>query len=67
MESTLLKEKEAADYLRLAVTTLRRWRWSGTGLPFVKIGSAVRYELSALDDFIAAGRRSSTSERRAKQ
>lgn len=62
MEHKLLTEQEAADHLRLAVTTLRRWRWAGSGIPFVKIGSAVRYEPAALNDFIAAGRRSSTSE-----
>lgn len=62
----LLTETEAAERLGLAVATLRRWRWSGDGPEFVKLGtsrgSAVRYAPSALAAFVAAGARSSTSD-----
>jgi|RhiMetdeSRZDD1v2_1073273.scaffolds.fasta_scaffold1668973_2 predicted site-specific integrase-resolvase len=57
----LLKENEAADRLSLEVATLRRWRWSGKGPRFLKIGGAVRYETTDLDAFIEASRRCSTS------
>ena len=58
----LLNEHEAADLLALEVTTLRRWRWAGTGPSFLKIGGAVRYDLAVLEAFIEASRRSSTSD-----
>ena len=60
---TLVNETEAAAILGLSVKTIRRWRWaSGKGLRFIKIGSAVRYDLADLVAFIEAGRRTSTSE-----
>ena len=61
-ELRLLNEQEVALYLRIAVATLRRWRWAGKELPFVKIGSHVRYDLRDLDAYITAGRRTSTSD-----
>lgn len=53
----LLDEHSAAEMLSLKVNTLRRWRWSGTGPAFVKIGAAVRYEPSAMQAFIEQCRR----------
>jgi hypothetical protein len=58
----LLNERQASDFLCLKVSTLRRWRWSGCGPEFVKIGAAVRYDPAVLRAFIAAGRRRSTSD-----
>ena len=58
----LLNESEAARLLDLRVATLRRWRWSGKGPRFVKLGSAVRYDRADLDAFIDAGRKRSTSD-----
>jgi hypothetical protein len=62
-----MDETKAAQFLDLRVKTLRRWRWAGKGPRFVKLGSAVRYRLADLDEFIAAGRRSSTSDNGADQ
>ena len=62
-ETHLITEREAANRLGLAVSTLRRWRWSGKpNLPFHKIGSAVRYDPQMIRDFIEAGRRTSTTD-----
>ncbi|SUS06059.1 hypothetical protein DF3PB_2360005 [uncultured Defluviicoccus sp.] len=47
--SPLLTEQQAADLVGLKVATLRRWRWQGRALEFVKIGAAVRYELKVGD------------------
>jgi hypothetical protein len=58
----LINEHEAAARLGLKVSTMRRWRWAGTGVPFVRIGSAIRYDPRDLEAFIAAGRRKSTSD-----
>ena len=57
----LLNEYEVAKILNLKVPTLRRWRWAGSDLPFVKIGSAVRYRQADVAEFIEAGYRTSTS------
>ena len=58
----LLTETEAAHILNLKIVTLRRWRWAGRGLRFIKIGAAVRYDPADLDAFIEGSRRSSTSD-----
>lgn len=60
-KTPLLKEGEVAERLAIEVSTLRRWRWAGTGPRFVKIGEAVRYEPSVIEQFIVSGRRKSTS------
>ena len=60
--SELLREQDAAEILNLKVTTLRRWRWAGYGPRFIKLGAAVRYDVSDLDTYIARSRRSSTSD-----
>jgi hypothetical protein len=60
--NSLLNERQAAHLLNVKVPTLRRWRWAGKGPHFLKIGGAVRYELSELAGFIAAARRSSTTD-----
>jgi hypothetical protein len=62
IQTRLVDEHKAAAILGLSVKTLRRWRWAGSELPFIKLGrSAVRYDLGDLEAYIAAGRRQSTS------
>lgn len=51
----LIREADAAEYLGLAPKTLARWRWSGKGPVFHKLGSAVRYSVPELDKFILGG------------
>jgi len=58
----LINETEAAKILGLKVATLRRWRWAGKPPPYLKIGSAVRYDPVELSAFKEAARRTSTSE-----
>ena len=58
----LLTETETARRLGLSVKTLRRWRWCSKPPPFLKIGGAVRYDPADLEAFIAASRRTSTSD-----
>lgn len=62
--ASLIKEDPAARILGVEVATLRRWRWSGGGPAFIKLGNAVRYDPRDLAAFIEAGRRRSTSETR---
>jgi hypothetical protein len=42
--SKLLTERQVADRLGLCVQTLRNWRFQGRGIPYIKLGSAVRYD-----------------------
>ncbi|MGY4709072.1 helix-turn-helix domain-containing protein [Mycolicibacterium sp. CBM1] len=44
----LLTAKEVAEYLSISVEALAQDRFRGDGIPFVKIGSRVRYRLSSL-------------------
>ncbi len=49
----LLTETEAADLLRVAVQTLRNWRWRGQGPRALKIGlRMVRYRRADIEAFI---------------
>ena len=46
-----LLESELADRWRLNIKTLQRWRYSGRGPDFVKIGVRVIYPLPAAEAF----------------
>jgi excisionase family DNA binding protein len=59
-DRNILTTKEAADRVRLSEATLEKKRSDGTGPIFVRLGRAVRYEVAALDEWIAAGRHKST-------
>jgi hypothetical protein len=48
MTSNILTTKEAATYCRLGKPTLERFRISGYGPRYCKLGSSVRYRLSDL-------------------
>lgn len=48
----LLTEKEAAEFLTISVSTLQQWRWKGVELPYLKIGSAVRYRRQDIREYI---------------
>ena len=58
----LLCETEVAKILAVKTSTLRRWRWAGTGPRFRKIGAAVRYHPQDLEDYLAESVRTSTSD-----
>lgn len=61
-QESLLKEKEAANWLSLSVQTLRQWRTYGDGPPYCKINGAVRYRPADMREYIASNMRRSTSE-----
>lgn len=65
--SQILRTKDAAAFLgNLSESTLERWRTTGGGPDFIKLGpgkrAAVGYLLQDLEAFIAKSRHSSTSE-----
>lgn len=49
----LLSEQEAAKYLNLSKSFLRKRRIKGLPPEFIKIGKSIRYSLETLDVFVA--------------
>jgi predicted DNA-binding transcriptional regulator AlpA len=61
---TLTVDTEGASkHIGLAVSTLEKLRVTGGGPRFVKLGRAVRYRVSDLEDYVAERVISSTSQR----
>lgn len=58
----LITTEAAAAYLGLATSTLEKARVFGTGCRYVKLGRAVRYRISDLDEYLAVRTIGSTSE-----
>ncbi len=58
----LLTTTQAAEHLGLSPSTLAKARISGASPPFVKLGAAVRYRRTDLDEFVSSKVRRSTSE-----
>ena len=63
-QESLLSPKQAAIYLNLAVSSLAKWRVEGIGPRYTKLGSAVRYRRTDLDDWVGSRVQSSTSQDR---
>jgi len=49
---TFLSEKEAAAYLAVSLSTIRRWRRGRKGPAFFRFGGVLRYKREILDEFI---------------
>lgn len=60
----LLSEKLAARFLAVSQRTLQAWRMSGVGPDFVKMGRAVRYLQSDLENWISSKRARTDSHTR---
>ena len=61
-QRTLLNTRQAARRVALSPRTLERFRVTGGGPEFVKMGHAVRYAVPKLDEWIAKCNRKSTSD-----
>lgn len=59
---TYLRPSEAAAYLNSSTSTLAKLRVYGGGPIFYRIGRAVRYRTTDLDEFMARSRVRSTSD-----
>jgi predicted DNA-binding transcriptional regulator AlpA len=62
-----LTPKEASEICRMSESWLAKARMNGDGPPFVKFGRAVRYEVTALHEWVKTRERHSTSENDAKK
>lgn len=56
-----LSTQEAADHLGLSVSLLEKLRVRGTGPKYLKLGRAVRYRKEALESWLDAHERLSTT------
>lgn len=68
MSKTLLNEKEVAELIGMSVHWLRRMRWAGGGIPYMRMNplgkrGAIRYRPEDIESFCTARVRRSTSER----
>jgi hypothetical protein len=60
--SSRLTVKEAAEYVRLGVSTLNAYRVTGGGPVFIKAGGKILYDTKDLDAWLDAHKQRSTSE-----
>ena len=62
----LLNETETAKMIGMSVYWLRRKRWAGGGIPYIKLangrGGAVRYRREDVDAFVSSKTRKNTSD-----
>ena len=58
----VLSTAQAAKFVNMSPRTLERWRLTGGGPRYLKLGRAVRYRKDDLEQFLAESRRSSTSD-----
>ena len=61
-EDVYLKPREAAAYIKSSTSTLAKRRLYGDGPKFCRIGRAIRYRKSDLDEFMNRSRVRSTSD-----
>lgn len=61
MKATCINQIQLAARWGISHRTLERWRWTGEGPKFVKLGGRVVYRLSDIEEYEQAMIRSSTS------
>jgi len=62
MQQQRLGTHDAARFLGISARTAEKWRLTGEGPPFLKIGRRVLYDLGDLEEYLASCRRRSTSD-----
>ena len=62
MLEQLYNEKETAKLLSLSVKTLQRYRYTGGGPIYVKLGKSVRYKESDIEKYVSERTRYITTE-----
>ena len=60
----LIEVDEAAAMLGVSVLTLKRWRRTGEGPAFVKIGRRSAYQIADINEWITSTKRTSTADQR---
>ena len=62
MLEQLYNEKETAKLLSLSVKTLQRYRYTGGGPIYIKLGKSVRYKESDIAKYVSVRTRNITTE-----
>ena len=62
MKATCMNQLELAVRWGISHRTLERWRWTGEGPKFLKVGGRVVYRLCDIEEYEQAMIRSSTSD-----
>lgn len=62
MKATCMNQLELAVRWRISHRTLERWRWTGEGPKFLKVGGRVVYRLSDVEEYEQSIIRASTSD-----
>jgi excisionase family DNA binding protein len=48
----LMTEQELAEYVRVSLRTVRKWRAEGTGPPYLRAGRQIRYRKRDVDAWL---------------
>lgn len=59
---TFVEERQVADILCQSVRTIQKWRVTGNGPSFYKLGRSVRYRLDEVQAWAEARRKAHTSQ-----
>lgn len=51
LRQKLFSDKEAANYLGVAASTMRNWRYTGTGPTYGRVGRLIKYRKEDLDEY----------------
>lgn len=62
MKAICMNQLELAVRWKISHRTLERWRWTGEGPKFLKVGGRVVYRLADIEEYEQAIVRSSTSD-----
>ena len=62
MKAICMNQLELAVRWKISHRTLERWRWTGEGPKFLKVGGRVIYRLSDIEEYEQTIVRSSTSD-----
>ena len=62
MLEQLYNEKETAKLLSLSIKTLQRYRYTGGGPIYIKLGKSVRYKESDIEKYVSERTRYITTE-----
>ena len=55
-QNNLMNEKQAAEFLGVAVRTMQWWRANNKGPTYIKVGRPVRYRMDDLDAYLDANK-----------
>ena len=67
IRTRLLTAEDVAEWTGLSLDTLAQWRSRGRGIPYLKIGRAVRYDPSDVQEYLRGCRVSVSDKQHGRQ